>query len=663
MFARLTIRIKIAIYLIVVSLFGIVFVYIDHQYQDNESELASYQLNVQGIRTLVYKSLQLQGEFLLTDSRTTEFHIKATCDNLESFEQNIDSLIRLTGTMQAHEYTTTFNLTEDVLYLRDLILEHEHNLNDLKNKLLLKGFYNYGTEGELRLYVHELEDNYADVIPLADILQLRRTEKDYMLRHDLAYWKKNKALITKIKSELAEKEIADQMAVILINSYSEAFDAYVQLDTTIGFDRNKGLRQKIDRNAKDLLNQLEQLTLHAEARSTAYLSKIDLFFTLFAIAFFIALSILIYYAARNLSQPIIALSQGINAFIKSDYKEKTVFTNSKRQDEIGDLINDFNALQVEIADHFANFRVLSAKKQEKLERQKEKIQIQKYLMRESRNTLKEQVKYYASSLQYAQRIQLGILPNEKKITKMFGQVGLVYKPKDVVSGDFYWVYENDQYKYAAVVDCTGHGVPGAFMSMLGTSYLNYGVKDKGIRDTDELLNYLNSKVAEILGQYGENSEIKDGMDISLIRIDQYTNELQYSGAQRELIIVREGEIIRFKADRFPIGWILPGAKKKFTEQRIELRTNDLIVMYTDGSVDQFGGPKYKKFTRNQLYNLLTDSETMTAEEIANVVSINLATWKGNVDQTDDICLMAIRHENNAFLIPQKESHKNFAFIG
>ncbi len=180
------------------------------------------------------------------------------------------------------------------------------------------------------------------------------------------------------------------------------------------------------------------------------------------------------------------------------------------------------------------------------------------------------------------------------------------------------------------------------MSILGTSYLNYGVKDKNIQSTAGLLNYLNTKVTEILGQFGEDSEIKDGMDIALIQIDKTTKKLSYSGAQRELVVLRDDELQHLLPDRYPIGWVLPGDRKRFNEQSFQLKKDDTLVMYTDGVVDQFGGPKYKKFTRKRLYELLSYNSAQNVEEITRIIDINVKSWKGSTYQIDDICLLTLK---------------------
>lgn len=648
MLRNISIRIKIAVTLIVVASFGLVFYLIRTVYANKDKELDQYILQVENIKSGIYKGLQLQGEFLLTDTETEDFHLNRTCYTLDKIQINLDSLKRETNFLQIHHLTDKFQLTDDVIHLRELLAEHEQNLNELVSKTLERGFYDYGKSGEMRLYIHELEDAYIDQIDLAKILQLRRHEKDYMLRHDLKYVDKHKQLSEEIVQDLNRLEKRSYKASKLLSQYSRSFYEYVALDTIIGFGASNGIRKSIHINSKELLAQLEIIINETKANANSYTKNANLWFMLYAIIFILILAITIYYFARSLSKPILELSKGINAFIQKDYQEKTIFRTANRQDEIGDLIRSFENLQIEISDHFANYRVNSKRRQEELEKQREKLRIQKFLVEESRNVLKEQNETFAESVRYANKIQQSILPNRSKLNSIFGKVGIIYLPKDIVSGDFYWAHEDKRYKYAAVGDCTGHGVPGAFMSLLGISYLNYGVKDKGKTNTNDLLNYLNKKVAEALGQRGIESGLKDGMDIALVRIDKETDELQFSGAQRELFILRAHQLNELQPDKFPIGWILPGDQKEFTSQTIQLEENDLIMLYTDGLIDQFGGPKNKKFKRVQLKEIIAKSTELDVKGLTKTIESNVLSWQGSTNQTDDISLLMFRHQPKRF---------------
>ncbi len=638
------IRLKIAISFISIAVLGFVFILSYIVLHEKELSLSQYRSNILETRSLVFRNLQLQNEFLYNESRTNEFHITGTSPSIELLEKNTANLIALTNAARKNDLSFEFNLNEELLSYRDVLVKHYFLFVSIKNKLLKKGFFNYGLEGEFRLYIHQLEDAYTAVLPMQTILQLRRIEKDYMLRRDVAYAHEHAMLTHTTLIDLDLKNDKTNMAKLLLENYSKTFQEYVALDTLIGFDNKHGFLLQMDKNAKNLLTKLSEIIQRSDEMSKIYTNKINLVFVFFGALFLILFIALIYLMARTLSRPIIQLSQAMNTFISGKFAVKTINQNADRKDEIGDLIRNFHAMQVEIVDHFTKFRLNASEKEKKLVEQKEKIKIQKFLVKASRNELKEQNQTYADSIKYAERIQKSIMPKKKKLDDLFGDTGLIYLPKSVVSGDFYWAHEDENFKYAAIVDCTGHGVPGAFMSILGISYLNYGVKDKALSSTSDILDYLNAKVTETLGQFGSYSEIKDGMDIVLIRVCKRTNTLQYSGAQRELIVQRGKELILLKPDKHPIGWILPGAKKKFNSETIQLAANDMILMYTDGIVDQFGGFAHKKYTRKRLYDLLTEEAKGDASELGELISRELKSWKRNTEQTDDICLFCFRYQ-------------------
>ena len=182
----------------------------------------------------------------------------------------------------------------------------------------------------------------------------------------------------------------------------------------------------------------------------------------------------------------------------------------------------------------------------------------------------------------------------------FKDTFVLFMPKDIVSGDFYWMYDNGDIQFLAAVDCTGHGVPGAFMSIIGSNSLTKIVREYGIIRPAAILDQLNSEVTKSLVQRGE-TVINDGMDLALISYDKKKKKVEYAGAYNPLVIVRDGEHITIKADRFPIGMSQAG-KRKFTNNEVEVKSGDMLYMFSDGYADQFGGPNCKKFKTLNLKN-------------------------------------------------------------
>jgi serine phosphatase RsbU (regulator of sigma subunit) len=257
------------------------------------------------------------------------------------------------------------------------------------------------------------------------------------------------------------------------------------------------------------------------------------------------------------------------------------------------------------------------------------------------NLLLQKNKDITDSITYAKRIQQAILPPEKMVKELLPDSFIFYKPKDIVSGDFYWVAELGNMVMFAAVDCTGHGVPGAFMSIVGQNFLNQAVNEHRLSRPDQILNFLNEEISRNLGK-DEKHQIKDGMDLALCVMSKTSRTLEFAGAFNPLWILRGDEIIEVKGNKFPIGSHLGGELKSFTKQEVKLEKGDQLYVFTDGYADQFGGPKQKKFKYKNIKKLLIDNRTASMERQKQILENTLADWKGNLEQIDDILIMGVR---------------------
>lgn len=248
-----------------------------------------------------------------------------------------------------------------------------------------------------------------------------------------------------------------------------------------------------------------------------------------------------------------------------------------------------------------------------------------------------------SSIEYARRIQHAILPSNRLITKGFIQNFILYIPKDIVSGDFYWYAEKNEHALIAAVDCTGHGVPGAFMSIIGSSQLNKIVMEQGITRPARILQKLDEGVSEILNQNEEGSKSRDGMDLGLCSLNIYEKTLSYAGAYRPMYLIRDGELQEFKGDSFPIGGNFKYKKeKKFHDHTVQLQDRDTIYIFSDGYPDQFGGPENRKYMTKRFKKLLLKIQDHDMEEQKEVLSKEFWDWKGDEKQMDDIMVIGLR---------------------
>lgn len=267
--------------------------------------------------------------------------------------------------------------------------------------------------------------------------------------------------------------------------------------------------------------------------------------------------------------------------------------------------------------------------------QKEELQQKNEVIEMAFNDIK-------ASINYAKRIQESILPMLSDIEDAFPDSFVLFRPRDVVSGDFYWFSRHKTTSVIACVDCTGHGVPGAFMSMIGNTLLNQIVNEKGILTPSEILQLLNERIRHSLKQNLENVETKDGMDIAICTYDTQTRELNYAGANRPLYIVHAAELKEIKADKHSIGGDQNDNEKKFTNHTILLKTGSTIYLSSDGYADQFGGPKGKKFMVKQFQASLLKLQYLALKDQGIELNKILEQWKGEVEQVDDILVIGFK---------------------
>jgi serine phosphatase RsbU (regulator of sigma subunit) len=245
------------------------------------------------------------------------------------------------------------------------------------------------------------------------------------------------------------------------------------------------------------------------------------------------------------------------------------------------------------------------------------------------------------SVNYAKRIQEAILPDKKEILSHLNNSFILFKPRDIVSGDFYWYSFKNNRSIIAAVDCTGHGVPGAFMSMIGNTLLNQIVNEKGITDPAQILNSLNEEVNASLKQTQTDSESRDGMDIAICSFDMENLDMQYAGANRPLYLIKNGELIETKANKFPIGGLDYDVPKIFTTHSFQLQANDCIYISTDGFADQFS-PEDKKLMTKKFKETLVLINDKSMEDQRDYLNLFIDNWKGNTEQTDDILVIGVR---------------------
>ncbi len=288
------------------------------------------------------------------------------------------------------------------------------------------------------------------------------------------------------------------------------------------------------------------------------------------------------------------------------------------------------------------------------------IKAQNVLVNRQKTEIESQHKEIRDSINYAKRIQDAIISKKNEWEKISPEHFILFKPKDVVSGDFYWAYHDEKNNRSiwAVADCTGHGVPGAFMSMLGIGFLNEIIIENHIADPGAILDYLRDKIISALTQ--ENVKTKDGMDISLCVWDRKNSTLEYAGANNPLWLIRKGELknaeiikstsnianselslYEVSGDKMPIGYFL-SVPPPFTTQTLDLHAGDVIITITDGFADQFGGEHGKKFKYKPLKELLLQLQSSSVDEQSAKLNETFEEWRQDEEQIDDVCIVAVK---------------------
>jgi serine phosphatase RsbU (regulator of sigma subunit) len=256
-------------------------------------------------------------------------------------------------------------------------------------------------------------------------------------------------------------------------------------------------------------------------------------------------------------------------------------------------------------------------------------------------------KELTDSIKYAKRIQEAVLPSDEFIKSLFADSFVIHKPKEMLSGDFYWVSDavtkyQEKFIMASVADCTGHGVPGALMSIIGNNYLRLCEREPTVNRPSEALDFINIGISRTLRQEYTKSTIQDGMDMVFVAIDYNTYLLHFAGAKNPIYIVRSGILKEYKGDRHPIGAFVGEEMKKFTNHSIPIQKGDCVYLFSDGYADQFGGSYGKKFMYNRFKNILAQNSHLTMAEQKEILVNTFKEWMGNNEQVDDVCVFGFR---------------------
>ena len=367
---------------------------------------------------------------------------------------------------------------------------------------------------------------------------------------------------------------------------------------------------------------------------------------------FIYLLLFIRWTNRDITWPLKELLVNIQNTRGGDEEQYSIV---RTNDEIGELAEGYNEMTEKIHNYVESISSMNrdlekkvnertrevVEQKEEIETQKEEIEAQLDLATLQRDTITNQNDLILDSIHYAKRIQTAILPPVQLLEEHLSDHFILFKPRDIVSGDYYWAREKDQKLLIAVADCTGHGVPGGFLSMLGISSMNEIVNRSTELNPGKILEQLREIVIASMHQTGSRDEAQDGIEIALCVIDLKKLSLEYSGANRPLYLVRDGAVQHIRPDRMPIG-IYEQDPLPFKKHNIKLKKGDSIYLFSDGYVDQLGGPLRKTFRAINFRKLLLEIQDQPMEKQKAILLENMALWQGEVEQIDDVLVMGIK---------------------
>ncbi len=285
---------------------------------------------------------------------------------------------------------------------------------------------------------------------------------------------------------------------------------------------------------------------------------------------------------------------------------------------------------------------IKEKANKNLEEKKQIIENYSHTLEKQHALLEKKTREVTDSIKYAERIQGAILPPEQKWNHILPNSFIFYQPKDILSGDFYWIAEIDSHVFMAAADCTGHGVPGALISIVNFNLLNKAVLEKGLINPNEILDTVNIWLTETLNQKDSESRIKDGMDISLISINKSTKECVFAGANNPLYLFKNNELIEIKGDKFPVGGYIHDEINHFSNHKIQLSPGDTLYLFSDGFADQFGGEKGKKYKYKPFKDALSKAKNLPIDQQKDFLNETYLSWRGDLEQTDDILVIGIQ---------------------
>jgi serine phosphatase RsbU (regulator of sigma subunit) len=657
-------------------LIAIVSIWMNRQKENFEAQLKT----LNEIHLLSMESYKLQQEFLLNETAKIDFYKYGNSLKLKEHSEITTRIIDKLALVRHNTYSKQlFNIDS----ISQILLE-QFNYKDIFEEVVVqikaKGFQDYGIEGKMRNEAHALMK--IESLDQVNILMLRRNEKDFIIRKDLKYVEQFKSIVNKVSNEINKSELLSIGQKKEISSqlwaYSSSFYMLVNAECLLfGKKSGEGLIGKLGAKHNRIVSQIVQQKEYAEIMEIKIFNRMLLISLACILLILVMAFIFSYRLANELSKPLVNLNQNINEYIKSKFSQLPKMKMRHSKDEISELSDNFYKMANEITSYIKLFEEKVEERTYEINMQSDEILSQKIKIFRQYNELiaktdalqiqqdltMEKNKNILDSIYYAERIQRSIMPSGTSFKNILPNSFVFFQPRDIVSGDFYFLHEKGNKVFFAVADCTGHGVPGAFVSIIGMHAIHRALNEFGLEKPSEILNMVNNLVVKNMSNNAETI-IDDGMDIAFCCYDKVTHELEFAGAHMPMWIVSECDaeldndmndssvttyvkqnnskyaIKELRADNQPIGHFLK--RIPFTNHTIQLQKGDTIYLFSDGYADQFGGVNGKKFKYSKLKELLLSIQSFPIEMQQVHIKETFRIWKGDFEQLDDICVFGLK---------------------
>jgi serine phosphatase RsbU (regulator of sigma subunit) len=635
---------------------------------NKSKKLEAYHSNLKSTRILLLEINKLKEDILQGDFDHTDFFSKEISEADKRFDFLNKKTKNYIHLFETSPITKEYNLETKIDYLKSQLAVYDKTYKELIYLYKFKGYKEYGLEGKIEKFAKEIY-SYDNKDVRFYCLTFQLPEKDFLLRKDNSYLlEHNKITKNFIEFITNNKSIAQKDKNFLYDKlyyYNKYFNLLARIEEKIGTSNRKGYLIKSKMIFEDLASRIEGIDDELKLIETEQKEKLknEAFIALIILVSF--LLGVITLIIRHITKSLQSINGSFKNYVDSSFNIKEVSYKKSKIKEFNGMYISFLKMAKEINVFTNFFKEKVDERTLEINQQKNEILAQQQQIEEQYNTLlhtneelNKQRHLLAlknedlhQSLVYAKRIQKAMQPRNTKFKESLKDSFIFTKPRDVVSGDFHLLFEatkSDNYKEEKTVfiasDCTGHGVSGALMSVLGINILHRLVKDLKVTDPAKILNLLDKDVNQILAHDKKQKEIvADGMDIAVFAFNKESYVLEYSIAKFSHFLIRDKEMIPLVTQKSTIGYsFFEKNKSHFETYSIQLQPGDSLYLFSDGFQDQFGGPENKKYKKNKIKELIENISKEPMYEQKRLFKEEFKTWKGHQKQTDDISVIGIR---------------------